>query len=537
MKHPTSQRDPQDKPIIWTVSISRLFDMFRDIMVEYDANADIVPLHMGFEDAVQHIRERLQTERCDVVIAAGSNGAYLKNRLPVPVVIAKASGFDVMQGLARARKVSTDIGIITYQETMPELADFKTTFGFNIEQRTYVTEEDARAQIGELKASGIQAIVGAGLITDLAEEAGLTGIFMYSASSIRQAFDDALELARLTALESAKGRRPSTDAPRARHSIKDLRGDSIAMQATRRAIELYARSTTTVLLQGETGTGKELAAQAIHRESARARFPFIAVNCGAIAESLLESELFGYEDGAFTGSRRGGHAGLFEAAHRGTLFLDEIGEMPVNLQTRLLRVLEEREIVRVGGVRPVPVDVRVISATHCDLETRIKEGRFRADLFYRLAILRLQLPSLRDRHEDILPLAEWSLKLALANLGARPHVNLHAEINACGTLFERYPWPGNVRELRNIMERVALFLSAEPLQALTLNFVQKICPELASPHTSIAIAEDRFPENQSTPEENFSIEQVLERFNQNREAAAAFLGISRTTLWRKLKKH
>ena len=211
--------------------------------------------------------------------------------------------------------------------------------------------------------------------------------------------------------------------------------------------------------------------------------------------------------------------------------------MPVNLQTRLLRVLEEREIVRVGGVRPVPVDVRVISATHCDLETRIKEGRFRADLFYRLAILRLQLPSLRDRHEDILPLAEWSLKLALANLGARPHVNLHAEINACGTLFERYPWPGNVRELRNIMERVALFLSAEPLQALTLNFVQKICPELASPHTSIAIAEDRFPENQSTPEENFSIEQVLERFNQNREAAAAFLGISRTTLWRKLKKH
>ncbi len=381
MKHPTSQRDPQDKPIIWTVSISRLFDMFRDIMVEYDANADIVPLHMGFEDAVQHIRERLQTERCDVVIAAGSNGAYLKNRLPVPVIIAKASGFDVMQGLARARKVSTDIGIITYQETMPELADFKTTFGFNIEQRTYVTEEDARAQIGELKASGIQAIVGAGLITDLAEEAGLTGIFMYSASSIRQAFDDALELARLTALESAKGRRPSTDAPRARHGMKDLRGDSMAMQATRRAIELYARSTTTVLLQGETGTGKELAAQAIHKESARARHPFIALNCGAIAETLLESELFGYEEGAFTGSRRGGHAGVFEAAHRGTLFLDEIGEMPFNLQTRLLRVLEEREIVRVGGTRPIPVDVRIISATHCDLESRIKANLFRADLF------------------------------------------------------------------------------------------------------------------------------------------------------------
>jgi propionate catabolism operon transcriptional regulator len=183
-RHQPLPRDPQDKPIIWTVSISRLFDLFRDIMVEYDASADIEPIHLGFEEAAQVLRERLQTERCDAVIAAGSNGAYLKNRLPIPVVIAKASGFDVMQALARARKVSRQIAIVTYQETMPELADFKTTFGFQVEQRTYVTEEDAKSQISELKAMGIQAIVGAGLITDLAEEAGLTGIFMYSAGSI-----------------------------------------------------------------------------------------------------------------------------------------------------------------------------------------------------------------------------------------------------------------------------------------------------------------------------------------------------------------
>lgn len=534
MKPHNPPRDPQDRPVIWTVSISRLFDMFRDIMVEYDANADIVPLHMGFEEAVQHIRERLQTERCDVVIAAGSNGAYLKNRLPVPVVIAKASGFDVMQGLARARKVSSAIGIITYQETMPELVDFKTTFGFHLEQRTYVTEEDARAQISELKASGIQAIVGAGLITDLAEEAGLTGIFMYSATSIRQSFDNALELARLTQLETNRGRRhTATEALRARHDLRDLRGDSPAMQATRRAITLYARSPATVLLQGETGTGKELAAQAIHRESPRARQPFVAVNCGAIAESLLESELFGYEEGAFTGSRRGGHAGLFEAAHRGTLFLDEIGEMPLSLQTRLLRVLEEREVVRVGGVRPIPVDVRIVSATHCDLDTRIIEGRFRADLFYRLAVLRLPMPSLRERPEDILPLAEWTLKHALANIGARPHINLHAELSSCRDLFEQYQWPGNVRELRNMMERLGLFLSAEPLQALTAGFARKILPEL---DTKTAVAPQ--PAVQTNNEsKDISIEQVLKQFDYNREAAAAFLGISRTTLWRKLKKH
>lgn len=529
MKHPISARDNQDKPVIWTVSISRLFDMFRDIMVEYDVSADIEPIHMGFEEAAQHLRERLQTERCDAVIAAGSNGAYLKNRLPVPVVIAKASGFDVMQALARARKVSPAIGLINYQETMPELADFRTTFGFPLEQRTYVTEEDARAQISELKASGVKVIIGAGLITDLAEEAGLTGIFMYSATSIRQAFDDALEIARLTRLESSRGRQHSAaDSLRAKHNLNDLRGDSPIMQTTRKFLALYARSPATVLLQGETGTGKELAAQALHKESTRARQPFVAVNCGAIAESLLESELFGYEEGAFTGSKRGGHAGLFETAHRGTVFLDEIGEMPLGLQTRLLRVLEEREITRVGSMRPIPVDVRVISATHCDLETKVKEGKFRADLYFRLAVLRLHLPTLRERGEDLPALAEWCLKHALAGMGARPQPNLQAELASCAALLSQYNWPGNVRELRNLMERLALFLAAEPLQALTPGFVAKILPELGS-----AVEETPLETSVSRTE---SLEQVLEKFKQNREAAADYLGISRTTLWRRLKK-
>ena len=198
MRHSTPLPfDPADKPVIWTVSVSRLSELFRDITLEYDALADIEPINLGFDEAARHIRERLATERCDAVIAAGSNAAYLKGRLSIPVVIAKASGFDFMRALARARKVSDRIGVITYQDDMPALAEFAATFGVPIEQRTYATEEDARAQINDLKASGIKAIVGAGLITDLAEEAGLTGIFVYSAASIRQAFDDALELARL----------------------------------------------------------------------------------------------------------------------------------------------------------------------------------------------------------------------------------------------------------------------------------------------------------------------------------------------------
>ncbi len=530
MPYSTASTEEIDRPVIWTVSVSRLSDLFRDITLEYDHLATIEPIHLGFDDAARHIRERMATERCDVVIAAGSNAAYLKGRVSAPVVIAKASGFDMMQALARARRVSQRIGVITYQSPLPELAEFSTTFGAGIAQRTYVTEEDARARINELKAEGIEAIVGAGLITDLAEEAGLTGVFVYSAASIRQAFDDALEMARLTQLESNRSRRTVVaDTLRARHGLNDLRGESPAMEKLRQSVVLYARSPATVLIEGETGTGKELVAQAIHRESPRslgANRPFVAVNCGAVAESLLESELFGHEEGAFTGARRGGHAGLFEAANRGTLFLDEIGEMPLALQTRLLRVLEEREVVRVGGTRPVAVNVRVISATHCDLEARVREGRFRADLYYRLAVLRIALPPLRERRGDSTALAEWSLKNALAALGARPHPNLHAEIGACAPLFERYDWPGNVRELRNLMQRLALYLAAEPLQALTPTFVLAVAPELgraSAPAAPIALAR---------PE---TVEQVLARFGGKRDEAAHYLGISRTTLWRKLR--
>lgn len=527
-----------DKPIIWTVSVSRLSALFRDITVEYDHLASIEPLHIGFDEAATHIRERLATEHCDVVIAAGSNAAWLKSRVSVPVVAARASGFDVLQALTRARKLAGNapgaIGVVSYGALLPELAEFAAGFGLDLVQRSYVTQEDARAAVDELKALGVAVIVGAGSVTDLAEEAGLRAVFLYSAASIRQAFDDALELARLTRLEVDRSRgrsRTGSTAPdkrRLRRGLNDLRGDSPAMQQLRQTVVLYARSPSTVLIEGETGSGKELVAQAIHRESPRkdANRPFVAVNCGAIAESLLESELFGHEDGAFTGARRGGHAGLFEAANGGTLFLDEIGEMPLGLQTRLLRVLEEREVMRVGGTRPVPIDVRVISATHCDLEARVRDGRFRADLFYRLAVLRLALPPLRARVQDIAPLLEWSLKGALAALDARPHPNLLAELKACTPLLTGYAWPGNVRELRNLTERLALFLAAEPLQALTPGFMLSVAPELAR---------GAAPADAAAGPTRESAAAVLARFGGQRDLAADHLGISRTTLWRRLK--
>ncbi|HAI4278389.1 TPA: propionate catabolism operon regulatory protein PrpR [Escherichia coli] len=527
MAHPPRLND--DKPVIWTVSVTRLFELFRDISLEFDHLANITPIQLGFEKAVTYIRKKLASERCDAIIAAGSNGAYLKSRLSVPVILIKPSGYDVLQALAKAGKLTSSIGVVTYQETIPALVAFQKTFNLRLDQRSYITEEDARGQINELKANGTEAVVGAGLITDLAEEAGMTGIFIYSAATVRQAFSDALDMTRMSLRHNTHD--ATRNALRTRYVLGDMLGQSPQMEQVRQTILLYARSSAAVLIEGETGTGKELAAQAIHREyfarhdarQGKKSHPFVAVNCGAIAESLLEAELFGYEEGAFTGSRRGGRAGLFEIAHGGTLFLDEIGEMPLPLQTRLLRVLEEKEVTRVGGHQPVPVDVRVISATHCNLEEDMQQGQFRRDLFYRLSILRLQLPPLRERVADILPLAESFLKMSLAALSVPFSAALHQGLETCQIVLLLYDWPGNIRELRNMMERLALFLSVESTPDLTPQFLQLLLPELAR-------------ESAKTPVPGLlTAQQALEKFNGDKTAAANYLGISRTTFWRRLK--
>ncbi|BDG60167.1 sigma-54 interaction domain-containing protein [Caldinitratiruptor microaerophilus] len=238
----------------------------------------------------------------------------------------------------------------------------------------------------------------------------------------------------------------------ARYTFTDIVGESQAIRDTvARAMRLVGGAAS-ILLIGESGTGKELFAQAIHNASPRAPYPFVAINCAAIPESLLESELFGYEEGAFTGARRGGKAGLFEQAHRGTIFLDEIADLSPALQARLLRVLQEREVMRVGATRVRPVDVRVIGATNQDLEAAVAAGRFRADLYYRLAVLPLHIPPLRERKEDI-PLL---VRRFLDELGdPRP-----LPPDVLGALLA-HDWPGNVRELRSCVEYLATVCDGE----------------------------------------------------------------------------
>lgn len=239
-----------------------------------------------------------------------------------------------------------------------------------------------------------------------------------------------------------------------------LVGASAAMRDVYRKIELYAPSDAAVIVTGETGTGKELVARALHAQGPRRTGPFVAVNCSAIAAELLESELFGHEKGSFTGAQRT-HRGRFERAHGGTIFLDEVGDMPLPAQAKLLRVLEEGMVERVGAERPVPVDVRVVGATNVPLERAVHDGRFRADLYHRLAVLRIQLPPLRQRPEDIPLLVEHFLG-QFRRKYARPMERLTPEAMA---LLDAYLWPGNVRELRNVLERVFVETHSEVIGA------------------------------------------------------------------------
>jgi propionate catabolism operon transcriptional regulator len=328
----------------------------------------------------------------------------------------------------------------------------------------------------------------------------------------------------------------STNTPRqlrARYVLDDLIYDSSALRRVKAYALEYARSGSTVLITGESGTGKELLAQGIHNAGSRSDYPFVAVNCGGFSDSLLESELFGYEDGAFTGARRGGKTGLIEAAHHGTLFLDEIGEMPLGMQTRLLRVIQERQIVRVGAVEPTPVDIRVIAATHRNLLMDVAAGRFREDLFYRLNILRLTLPALRERRDDI-----WATLRQIIEefLGPRDGpLCLSRVLEPWRDAFVQYDWPGNVRELRNVAERVsAHFHSPANGAALDVPDLHDIVPEIFATASALSPGPVTLFKHTLTLD---VILGVLRECGGNREQACERLGISRSTLWRKLREH
>jgi len=330
---------------------------------------------------------------------------------------------------------------------------------------------------------------------------------------------------------------------RSKYSFEDLIGSSPIFLAAKALAQRVSGSNSSVLLIGESGTGKELFAHAIHHQSTRASAPFVAINCSSIPEHLLESELFGYEDGAFTGAKKGGKKGQFELAGGGTLFLDEIGDMPLSMQSKLLRVLQEKEVVRVGGYKSISVDVRIIAATHRDLEKMVEKGEFRQDLYYRLNVIKIDIPPLRERKEDIAPIARGLLKKLEARF-YRNSIELSAEVKE---RLMQHSWPGNIRELENVLERsinvldgktikvsdLPLYLrDFEPEDGSAIHSDQEISPSLVLASEPLFVQ----PLKETLAQvEKQAIEHALAVTKGNKLEAALLLEIGKTSFYDKCK--
>jgi propionate catabolism operon transcriptional regulator len=611
----------------------------------YAAQAEIEVADKVFAEALDYARGLERAHKVDAFVCAGATGAFLRKHLAMPVLLMHVGGFDMLRALEQARRVTDKVAVLSYRQVSRDLEEVKPLFAVDVRQGCYTTLEEAKACVHELAAQGCRAIIGSSMVTELAEEAGITGIAVLSKSAARQALDDALAIYRSSRAEAMKRQRLNailhhltegvvavgmdgkvqsinpamarlldvsideaigrpvddwvpqfalTDVLRAgvaeenrilkignravvanllpifedgvqtgavltcqdtgavqradrrirsstrptsfvaKYRLPQIVGDSPAIRDVISLAEQYAKTDSTVLITGESGTGKELLAQGIHNASRRRGAPFVAINCAAFPETLLESELFGYEEGAFTGSRKGGKPGLLESAHTGTVFFDEIGDMSLPLQTRLLRVLQEREVLHLGSTEPTPIDVRVIAATHRDLRKNIAEGRFREDLFYRLNILRLHLPPLRERKADIPAIARWIIR----GLGKRPEALSPADRLLQGLLpyLESYPWPGNIRELENITERAVLSLVEEDLsRGDSMQRLRSVIPEFFEARSPAFSAQNPMSLRALTAATELDfIRNVLDECGGEMGEAAKRLGVSRSTLWRRL---
>lgn len=326
------------------------------------------------------------------------------------------------------------------------------------------------------------------------------------------------------AFEQVRLRRQVADLQeklRVRGGFDDIIGESAAIRQAVALARKVAQTDTTVLLTGETGTGKEVFAQAIHAESGRRTQPFVAVNCAAFSRELLESELFGHRAGAFTGATKD-TKGVFEEADQSTLFLDEIGEIPLDLQSKLLRVLETGTFLKVGTAKETRVDVRILAATNRDLKAESLAGRFRLDLFYRLSVFQIPLPSLRERLADLEPLAEYLTRQLAAKLGRRPPGLSPDFLNG----LRRYDWKGNIRELRNVLERAILLADGDTLSPADLPFDLQ---DGGTPEPGEALSLQAL--------EKQHIRRVLTQTGGNKTRAAEILGIGLTTLYAKIKEY
>jgi transcriptional regulator with PAS, ATPase and Fis domain len=427
--------------------------------------------------------------------------------------------------------VVDDKGILTFLSQ--PYADFlgvgrDAVIGRHVTEVIENTRMHIVVQIGEVEI-GRQRIRGEDLVVQrvpIRDEAGrIVGAFGQVMFKVEELHD---LMRRLNLLESrvAYYEQELHSLRASRYTFHDIVGESPALEEAKRLALRAARSMSPVLLVGETGVGKELFTHAIHHASPRSRRPLVRVNCAAIPRDLVEAELFGYEPGAFTGASKRGKPGKFELADGGSLFLDEIADMKLDVQANVLRVLQEKEVERIGGTDPIKVDFRLLAATHEDLEALVAEGRFRADLFYRLNVVPIRIPPLRERREDIPALVSHILCHLSEDMG-RPPVRVTP---AAMSALQGHDWPGNVRELVNVLERILNALDGDVIDVTHLPFVS------SKPASAVRDADVGRLRRLLREHEDLAVQQALTLARGNKAEAARLLGIHRASLYRKLSR-
>lgn len=397
------------------------------------------------------------------------------------------------------------------------------------------------AKTGERELAALQPINGTEMIANRyplivnGELVGALGTVMFRNPDELRVYKNKIEQ---LAEELSFYRKKAEKEMKSKYCFDDLIGTSPSFLAAKRLSERISGSQSSVFIKGESGTGKELFAHAIHNNSLRANQPFVPINCASIPEHLLESELFGYEDGAFTGAKKGGKKGLFQIAHNGTLFLDEIGDMPMPMQSKLLRALQEKEIHRIGGHKAIPVNVRIISATHRDLEKMVEDGAFRRDLYYRLNVVKIEIPPLRERKADIELLASKLLE-KLEKKFYRKGIELSSQVIE---RLQQHTWLGNIRELENVLERAINVLNGNKIELIHLPlYLQEPAIETKNNQPIEVFSQ---PMQTSSPKplkeivalvEKQAILNALAAANGNKLDAARILEVGKTSFYEKCK--
>ena len=514
-----------DRIKVLIVGYRKFSELINAVTPEFAEQADITIVESVATKDVEY-EDLIKQYQPDVVASAGSNAAYLNATLSVPVISQPVTDTDIIEALAKARRIAARVHIFTYHpegaapqrlfDTLPQLLDI------DLVHHNYSTSDEAAQRLLlALAEEDMQVVVGPSFTCHMAEQRQLPAILIYSKESARELLQRAIEVGRAAHRTGALER--SKDVPPTRFIIRSQHMERIAHLA-----RTYARSAGAVLLQGESGTGKEHIAHEIHRQCDYADGPLVAVNCGSIPHELFESELFGYVDGAFTSSRRGGRVGLVEQANGGVLYLDEVGEMPMQQQVKLLRVLQEKRIRPLGSNREVHLDFKVVAATNRELIEAVRSGEFRDDLYYRLNVLSLQIPPLRERVEDISAIARYYIEQYSKQYGVL--FEARALYGVVGGQFQAYGWPGNVRELQNFIERLVVNCAEDGVDSISDQRVREILPELYV--ETAAVDADA---GALKLQEGQAIVDAMTRFNNDKARVAQYLGISSTTLWRRLK--